>query len=265
MEIMGILNITTDSFSDGGAYINLKPAIAHAQKMIAQGAKIIDVGGQSSRPNSIALSVEEELSRILPVITALSGLNCQISVDTYQPEVASAAINAGAHIINDISGTNTAKVVAGRDVKLVVMHNRINQEGTPHARTSVMPYVDLIKDIIIELQQSIQKCLDAGVEAQQIIVDPGIGFAKTYADNISILNKLKYIRTTIGYPMLLATSRKRFLSTLINVTDPQQCDVATTATTLQAYLAGCDYVRVHDVKSTNEVLTVFEAIHPRHD
>lgn len=265
MEIMGILNITTDSFSDGGAYIDLNKALEHAQKMIANGAKIIDIGGQSSRPNSTALSAKEELSRVLPVINALSDLNCLISVDTYQPEVASAAIRAGAHIINDISGINTAKVVAGHDVKLIVMHNRINQNGTPHASTSVAPYSDLVEDVIIELQTSIQKCLDAGVTPHQLIIDPGIGFAKTYADNIVILNKLKYIREKVGYPMLLAASRKKFLSTLINEVNPQQCDVATLATTLQAYLAGCDYVRVHDVKSTNEVITVFKAIHSKQD
>lgn len=271
MQIMGILNITPDSFSDGSKE-RLNPifALEHAQQLIKDGADIIDVGGESTRPNAPAVSIDTELERVIPIIEQLSSykkehkLNFSISIDSYKPEVAQAAIIAGADIINDVSGINCAVIAAKYNTPLIIMHNRIEQGQTPHARKEITAYTDIINDVIQELQNSIQICCKLGVDKQQIILDPGIGFAKTYANNIMLMQNLNKLRAQLNFPLLLGASRKRFLSTLIDDStnyDDNNADNATVASSIYALLSGCDYIRVHNVKANFQALNVFSQLY----
>ncbi|MGL4971893.1 MAG: dihydropteroate synthase [Culicoidibacterales bacterium] len=264
MQIMGILNVTPDSFSDGGAYFECEMAIAQAQKLLAAGATIIDVGGETTRPGATPVSTAEELQRVIPVIEALTQLECEISIDTYKAEVAQAAILAGATYINDVSGAlydPLMKVVAAKTgVPIILMHNRFQPGQTPHAQTEVEPYHDLYGEIKQRLQLSVDTCLQAGVKPEQIILDPGIGFAKTAADNEQLLQKLAQLRSELGYPFLLGGSRKRFLGPYLSEDTLQQRDVATAVLSIYAQQSGCEYVRVHDVASTTTAIQMWELL-----
>lgn len=238
--VMGILNVTPDSFSDGGSYFDLDAAIQHAKEMVEDGADIIDVGGESTRPGHERVSDEEEIARVVPIIKALTKeVHVPISIDTYKSEVAKQAIEAGAHIINDIWGAKAdlkmAEVAAAYNVPIILMHNRDNKN-----------YKNLIDDMIIDLKESIEIVKTAGVKDEDIILDPGVGFAKTYEDNIETIRHLDRF-SELGYPVLLGTSRKTFIGQIFDL-PPQERDEATGATTCLGIQKGCDIVRVHNVK-----------------
>ncbi|MFV9511707.1 dihydropteroate synthase [Tepidibacillus sp. LV47] len=250
--VMGILNVTPDSFSDGGKYNDLDRAIIHAKQMIEDGADIIDVGGESTRPGHQEVSLEEELKRVIPIIERLAKeISVPISVDTYKAEVAKKAIEAGAHIINDVWGfkkdKEMAKVAAELEVPVILMHNRFD-----------MNYQSLMDDIIKDLRESIQLALKAGVKEENIILDPGIGFAKTYEQNLVVMNRLDEI-VSLGYPVLLGTSRKSMIGLTLNL--PVDDRVEGTAATVALGIAkGCKIVRVHDVKEMKRIAKMMDAM-----
>ncbi|RFB10929.1 dihydropteroate synthase [Bacillus sp. HNG] len=250
--IMGILNITPDSFSDGGSYTDLEAAIAHAKKMVTEGADMIDVGGESTRPGYERLADEEEIARVVPVIKELvKEVHVPISIDTYKSEVAKQAVEAGAHIINDIWGAKAdpkmAEVAAAYNVPIILMHNRDNKN-----------YTNLIDDMISDLKESIQIVKAAGVKDENIILDPGVGFAKTFEDNIETIRQLDRF-SELGYPVLLGTSRKSFIGHIFDM-PPQERDEATGATTCLGIQKGCDIVRVHNVKMNARLAKMMDVL-----
>lgn len=250
--IMGILNITPDSFSDGGCYIDIENAVAHARNMIEQGADIIDIGGESTRPGSSPVTAEDEIERVIPVIKRLSSeLDVPISIDTYKAEVAKQAIEAGATIINDVWGAkadpNMAKIAADYDVPIILMHNRDNQN-----------YDQLIPDMIADLMESVTIAKKAGVKDENIILDPGIGFAKTMADNLVVMRNLDAFGQ-LGYPLLLATSRKRFIGHVLDLPPTERME-GTGATVCLGIQKGCHIVRVHDVLEIARMAKMMDAM-----
>lgn len=251
--IMGILNVTPDSFSDGGSYTTIEKAVQQAKRMEREGADIIDVGGESTRPDHEPVPVEEEIRRVIPVINKLKEeIEVPLSIDTYKAETAAAAIEAGAEIINDIWGAkkdpNMASVAARYDVPVILMHNRDN-----------MNYDDLIEDMVSDLQESIAIAKKAGVKDEQIVIDPGIGFAKSIEDNYTVMANLERFREKLPYPLLLAASRKRFITKVLDV-PPQERDNATGATTCLGIVKGANIVRVHDVKRNVELAKMMDAM-----
>lgn len=250
--IMGILNVTPDSFSDGGKFNHLDQAIAHAKEMVEQGADIIDIGGESTRPGHKQVSVEEELNRVLPIIRKVSEeVERPISIDTYKSEVAREAIEAGAHIINDIWGAKAdpkmAEVAANYQVPIILMHNRDN-----------LNYRNLIADMIDDLMESVAIAKAAGVKDEQIILDPGLGFAKTYEHNLEVMKNLEQF-TALGYPVLLATSRKTFIGQALDL-PPHERVEGTGATTCLGIAKGCGIIRVHDVLENTRMAKMMDAI-----
>lgn len=250
--IMGILNVTPDSFSDGGNFNNEKSATMHAQEMVKQGAHIIDIGGESTRPNAPIVTQEEELGRVLPMIKAVSqSVHAPISIDTYKSEVAKQAIEAGAHIINDIWGAKAdpkmAEVAAHYDVPIILMHNRENRN-----------YRSLIADMIADLYESVKIAKAAGVRDENIILDPGIGFAKTPEQNLEVMRELERF-TVLGYPLLLATSRKSFIGHVLDLPVNERVE-GTGATVCLGISKGCDIVRVHDVLETVRMAKMMDAM-----
>ena len=250
--IMGILNVTPDSFSDGGKFDNIDKAIEHAQQLIADGADIIDIGGESTRPNCAELSEEEEIKRVVPVIELLSKkFDIPISIDTYKSKVAEIAIKSGANLINDVWGfkrdRNMAKVAAKYNVPCCLMHNRENTV-----------YNNLMEDIVSDLKESIEIAIEAGVKSENIILDPGIGFAKNYEENLRTMNELKKI-TAMGYSVLLGTSRKSMIGNALNLPVDQRVE-GTVATTVIGIMKGCDFVRVHDVFENKRAAMMTDAI-----
>jgi len=250
--IMGILNITPDSFSDGGQYIQLDDAVTRARQMVAEGADILDIGGESTRPGHEPVSKEEELHRVIPVIEAVSReVDIPISIDTYKAEVADQALKAGAHIINDVWGFKAdpemAEVAARHDCPVILMHNRKSES-----------YGDFLADVNMDLQESIHIAKGAGVADSQIILDPGIGFAKSHNQNLYLMNHLSSI-ATLGYPILLGTSRKRVIRNTLNL--PADDVVEGTAATVALGIAqGVSIMRVHDVKSMKRIAVMSDAI-----
>lgn len=239
--VMGILNVTPDSFSDGGKYNNVEAAVTQAKKMVAEGAKIIDVGGESTRPGYERISDEDEIARIVPVIRALAQeVKVIISVDTYKASVARAAIEAGAHIINDIWGAKAepeiAQVAADLHVPIILMHNRENMDYG----------VDFWTTAKADLEKSIAIAQRAGVPDHHIILDPGIGFAKNTAQNIAMMQHLSDL-VAMGYPVLLATSRKSMIGNVLNLPVEERLE-GTSATVVYGIEKGCHMIRVHDVK-----------------
>lgn len=239
--VMGILNVTPDSFSDGGKYNNVEAAVAQAKKMVAEGAKIIDVGGESTRPGYERISDEDEIARIVPVIQALAKeVKAVISVDTYKASVARAAIEAGAHMINDIWGAKAepeiAQVAADLHVPIILMHNRENMDYG----------VDFWATAKMDLEKSIAIAQQAGVPEHHIILDPGIGFAKNTGQNIVMMQHLKDL-VAMGYPVLLATSRKSMIGNVLKLPVEERLE-GTSATVVYGIEKGCHMIRVHDVK-----------------
>lgn len=264
--IMGVLNVTPDSFSDGGQFNTVESALHRAHEMVNSGADILDIGGQSTRPQSEAISIDAELQRVIPVIEAIRNgglgyapLSVPISIDTTQSVVANAAVNAGADIVNDISGatydSNMLPTVATLGVPIILMHIR----GTPKTMQQLTDYQDLVGEICDFLQQRAEAAIAHGISRSQIAIDPGIGFAKTYSQNLDLLRQANQFRA-LGYPVLIGPSRKSFIGHLLNQPDPQQ-RVWGTAAACCAAIAGCaDLLRVHDVKEIQQVCLVADAI-----
>ena len=263
-RIMGILNVTPDSFSDGGTFLSAERAVEYGLQMEAEGADILDVGGESTRPGSAAVPVHVELKRVLPVIKALSRkIKIPLSIDTKKARVAREAVEAGAEIINDISALNGDRKMAGTAAEtgaaLVLMHMRGNPENMQKGN---LAYDDLLGDITDYLSASIGKAIRAGVSKDAMVIDPGIGFGKTVADNYRIIRRLADLRT-LGMPILVGPSRKSFIG---NVTgdEPRQRLEGTAATVSAAIMNGCHIVRVHDVAAMKKVAAVTDAMtHPR--
>ncbi|MRG88197.1 dihydropteroate synthase [Salinibacillus xinjiangensis] len=250
--IMGILNVTPDSFSDGGKFNEENRAIEHALKMKEDGADIIDIGGESTRPGHEPVSNEEEINRVVPAIKAIkSKMDIPISVDTYKAEVAEQAVLAGADMINDIWGAKRepeiAKVAAKYDVPIILMQNRDDME-----------YTDLMDDMKKDLEESIDIALQAGVKDEHIILDPGIGFAKTMKDNLIAMRRLNELQQ-LGYPILLGTSRKRFIDSVLHLPVDDRVE-GTGATVCLGIERGVDIVRVHDVKEIARMAKMMDAM-----
>lgn len=251
--IMGILNVTPDSFSDGGLWNDPNRAVEHALRMAEEGADIIDIGGESTRPGHQPVSLEEELARVLPVIQSIhrAAPHLILSIDTYKAEVARQAIAAGAHIINDIWGCKAdpemAAVAAAANCPIILMHNREDRN-----------YSDLSADMTADLKESIDLALAAGVKPDHILLDPGIGFAKDYNENLQAMMLLDEL-TELGYPLLLATSRKKFIRTVLDL--PSDDVVEGTAATVAFGIAqGCQIVRVHDVSLIQRTVKMCDAM-----
>jgi len=257
---MGVLNVTPDSFSDGGDFYAPATALAQAQRMVEAGADIIDIGGQSTRPGAEQVSVEAELDRVLPVVEAVrSALNVPISVDTTRASVAQRAVEAGADIVNDISGgtfdPEMLPVVAQLGVPIVLMHMR----GTPQTMQQLTSYQDLIGEIYEFLDKQIAIAIQAGIQRSHLMIDPGIGFAKTGEQNLEILRQLPAFRL-LSVPILVGVSRKSFIGRLIDQPDPKQRVWGTAAACCAAVAGSADILRVHDVAQMHDVCRVADAI-----
>ncbi len=252
--LMGVLNVTPDSFSDGGRFIDPGTAIAHAREMTADGADIIDVGGESTRPGSTALSADEELERIIPVLRALAGSAvAPLSVDTYKSAVARAALEAGATIVNDVWGfqrdPDMARVAADFGAGVVLMHNRETVDGA----------IDIVADVTSFLGRSLDLALAAGITEDRIVLDPGVGFGKTPEQSAEVITRLGEIKA-LGFPVLLGASRKRFIGRLLGIENPQDRLYGTLGAHLAGVQAGADIIRAHDIKPHRQALDVFDAI-----
>jgi dihydropteroate synthase len=251
--VMGILNITPDSFSDGGRYFDINTAIAQAERLIEEGADILDIGAESTRPNHQVVSADEEWRRLEPVLKELvSRISVPISVDTYKSEVAEKALEAGVHIINDIWGlqydSRMASVVGKYKAPVIVMHN---QQGTS--------YHHLMGDILTFLKKSIALAMEQGLSGDQIILDPGIGFGKTVEQNLEVMSRLDEFRV-LGYPILLGTSRKSMIGATLNLPVDQRLE-ATIATSVVGVASGVDIIRVHDVQANRRAIQMADVIY----
>lgn len=257
--VMGILNVTPDSFYDGERYNTLENAIDHALKMVEEGADIIDVGGESTRPGAHPVSEAEEIKRVIPVIKLLSKqIRKPISIDTYKAKIAEKAIDAGASIINDIGGLfmdkKMAKIAAEAKVPVIIMHKK----GTPRTMQKYPLRKNVLPEIMSSLRKSISVAMDAGIQENRIIVDPGIGFGKTVQHNLEILRRLGELGS-MGFPILIGTSRKRFIGTILKLS-VQESLYGTLATLAIAVTNGAHIVRVHDVREAVQIVTMCDAI-----
>ena len=257
-HVMGILNVTPDSFSDGGLHNGKDEAVARALQMIAEGATVIDVGGESTRPGASAVAVEEEIARVVPVVKELARHNVVISIDTSEPEVIKAAVQAGAHIWNDVRALTrpyALETAASLDIPVIIMHMR----GEPTTMNNLDQYSDVTFDVISELKQRVNDALNAGVKSENIMIDPGFGFAKNAQQNLKLLNEF-YKLKEMGYPILSALSRKRFIGEAVGESDAQKRVVGSVAANLISVQQGASMVRVHDVKATCDALKVWQAM-----
>lgn len=250
--VMGILNVTPDSFSDGGKWNQPDSALSHVEEMIRHGAAIIDVGGESTRPGYLQISDEEEIERILPVIASIKKhFDIPVSVDTYKSRVAKAAIAEGADMVNDIWGlkydAKMAEVIAETKVACCLMHNRTDME-----------YKDFMQDMIKDLKETIKIAQDAGIKEDKIILDPGVGFAKTYEQNLTAIHQVEKLKE-LGYPILLGTSRKSVIGLTLDLEKGER-EEGTMVTTVFGVQKGCAFVRVHDVKANERAIRMTRAI-----
>ncbi|MFE1317133.1 dihydropteroate synthase [Kitasatospora phosalacinea] len=262
--VMGVVNVTPDSFSDGGMWLDPAKAVAHGLDLVARGADLVDVGGESTRPGAVRVTEAEELRRVVPVVTELARAGVVVSVDTMRAAVAAAAVAAGARVVNDVSGgladPAMAEVVAATGAPFVVMHWR----GQSADMDSLAVYDDVVADVVRELSARVEELLAAGVKEEQLILDPGLGFAKTGAHNWALLGRLDAL-TALGRPVLVAASRKRFLGTLLanpetgELRPARQRDDATAAVSVLSARAGAWAVRVHDVSGTADAVRVVAA------
>lgn len=262
--LMGILNVTPDSFSDGGDFYTLDRALAEVGRQVAAGADIIDVGGQSTRPGSTPISLDEELDRVIPIVQEIRGqleacATVPISIDTTRAAVAREAIAAGADLVNDISGgtfdADMLPVIANSGVPIILMHLR----GTPQTMQQLTDYDDLIGEIYRVLESRIKTALEVGIERSRLIIDPGIGFAKTWDGNLEILRKTASFKS-LGVPLLMGPSRKSFIGHLLDRSEPKQRVWGTAAACVAAIAGGVDILRVHDVAQMYDVCRVADAI-----
>jgi len=257
--IMGILNVTTDSFSDGGLFFDRGIAINHALEMEAAGADIIDIGGESTRPGAEPVLLEDELNRVIPVIEAIrSASDVCVSIDTYKADVAEKAIKAGANIVNDISGlqfdASMADVVKNNNVPVVIMHIK----GTPREMQKDPHYDDLMQEVVAYFQERVEFCHQHGIKKENIILDPGIGFGKRSQDNFELLRELKQI-ADLGYPVLSGPSRKSFIGLTLDLPVEERVE-GTAAAVTASILNGAKIVRVHDVQEMKRVVTIADNI-----
>ena len=255
--IMGILNVTPDSFSDGGRFDKMDAALLHAEKMIKEGADILDVGGESARPGHVQITDEEEIARVVPVIEKLKKeFDVPISIDTYKSAVAEVAVCAGADLVNDIWGLKydekMADVIAKHDVACCLMHNREKAE-----------YQDFLKDFMDDMKECVRLAKEAGIEDDKIILDPGVGFGKTYEMNLEIIDKMEVLNE-LGYPVLLGTSRKSVIGLTLDLPVTQR-EEGTMVTTVYGVQKGCAFVRVHDVEKNKRAIQMTKAIMRGHE
>ena len=255
--IMGILNVTPDSFSDGGRYDTMDAALKHAEEMILDGADILDVGGESTRPGHVQITEEEEITRVVPVIKKLKEkFDVPVSIDTYNSRVARAALDAGADLVNDIWGLkydeDMAGVIAEYDVACCLMHNREKAE-----------YTHFLSEVLLDLEESVRLAKEAGISYEHIMLDPGIGFGKTYEMNLEMLKHLSSLQS-LGYPVLLGTSRKSVIGLTLDLPADQR-EEGTLVTTVMGIMGGCSFVRVHDVKANYRAIKMTEAILREHE
>jgi dihydropteroate synthase len=259
--VMGILNVTPDSFADGGEHFVFEDAMKHGRLLIEDGADIIDVGGESTRPGAERVSLEDELDRVIPVITELRELGAIVSVDTMRSEVAQAAIGAGATIVNDVSGGLAdplmAKVIAGSpQIQYIAMHWR----GHSKEMQSLAHYDDVVREVKEELDERISELLKAGIAPEQLIIDPGIGFSKDAEQNWTLLRSVERLQL-LGYPVLIGASRKRFLGELIGADQPKDRDHASLAITADLARREVWGVRTHSVKPHRDAIEVIEELY----
>ncbi|MGF2637108.1 dihydropteroate synthase [Acinetobacter johnsonii] len=257
-HVMGILNVTPDSFSDGGKHNGKVQAIAHAKQMIADGATVIDVGGESTRPGASVVEVEEEIRRVVPVVEALAELDVVISIDTSQPEVIQAAVAAGAHIWNDVRALtrpNALETAAELNIPVIIMHMR----GEPTTMNGLDQYDNVTLDVMDELSQRVADALKAGVKAENIMIDPGFGFAKNAKQNLKLLKEFHQLNQ-LGYPILSALSRKRFIGEALGGADAGQRAVGSVVGHLLSIQQGACMVRAHDVKAMSDAIKVWQAM-----
>ncbi len=250
--IMGILNVTPDSFSDGGKFNEVEAAVIQAKKLVEDGADIIDIGGESTRPGADYVTEEDEINRVVPIIKAIKKeLDVIISIDTYKSKTAEAAILAGADIINDVWGAKydgtMGSIASKYDVPIILMHNRNNED-----------YTNFLEEVISDITESINMVLEAGVKRERIILDPGIGFAKSHEQNLLLMNNLEILKT-LGYPVLLGASRKRIVGLTLNLPVDERVE-GTIATTVIGITKGCEFIRVHDVLENKRAAVMTDTI-----
>ena len=250
--VMGILNVTPDSFSDGGKFNRMDDALFHVEEMLKEGMDILDVGGESTRPGYTLLPEGEEIARVVPIIEAVKArFDVPISLDTYKSKVAEEGIRAGADLINDIWGLKydekMAELIAAEGVPCVLMHNRSNTN-----------YQDFLKDVVTDLNETIHLAKKAGIGKEKIILDPGVGFGKTYEHNLQIIHHLEVLHS-LGYPLLLGTSRKSVIGLTLDLPSSERVE-GTIVTTVMGVLKGCAFVRVHDIKENVRTIKMTEAI-----
>ena len=257
--IMGVLNLTPDSFSDGGLFTTKEKALDHCLKMINEGADLIDVGGESTRPGSDPLSINEELDRTIPIIEKIRSItDCVISIDSYKSEVVEAALNVGANIVNDISGLtfdhNMAELISQENVPIIMMH--IN--GKPKLMQENPQYDNLIKDILHFFSRQLKLAQSAGIDSSKIILDPGLGFGKKVEHNFELIRKLPQI-CAMGFPVLVGPSRKSFIGEALNLPINDRIE-GTMASITASVINGARIVRVHDIQKTRRTVTITEKI-----
>jgi len=257
-HVMGILNVTPDSFSDGGKHNTKDQAIAYALQMMADGASIIDVGGESTRPGASVVEVDEEIRRVVPAVKELAKHDVIISIDTSQPEVIKAAVQAGAHIWNDVRALTRPHALATAaelNIPVIIMHMR----GEPTTMNNLDQYDDVTSEVIAELQQRVTDALNAGIQPENIMIDPGFGFAKNAQQNLKLLNEF-YKLNDMGYPILSALSRKRFIGEALGGAEAGQRAVGSVAAHLMSIQQGACMVRAHDVKAMSDAIKVWNAM-----
>ncbi|MFT5221865.1 MAG: dihydropteroate synthase [Glaciecola sp.] len=257
--VMGIVNVTPDSFSDGGRYATADTAIAHGRQLLAEGADVLDIGGESTRPGAAPVSLVDELARVLPVVRTLAAQGACVSIDTTKAQVAREAVEAGAEIVNDVSaGRNDAemlKVVAALGVPYVAMH----AQGTPQDMQDDPQYDDVVAEVYEHLHADLARCVAAGIDAKRVILDPGFGFGKTVEHNLQLLRHLSDF-SSLGCPLLVGLSRKSFLGAIAGVVEPSERVSASLAAAVMAIDTGVAILRVHDVEATVEVLRVVSSV-----
>jgi dihydropteroate synthase len=258
-KIMGVINVTPDSFSDGGKFLETDNAVAQALELIKQGADIIDIGGESTRPGADVVNADEEIERVVPVIEQLRNLNSEIiiSIDTSKSKVMQAAIQAGANFINDVNALQQegcVEVAAKSGLSVCLMH----KQGKPKTMQNQPQYFDVLNEVIDFFRTRIESCISAGINSKNILLDPGIGFGKTLEHNLTLLKNIKQLKS-LGYPVLIGVSRKSLIGEILEAEVDDRL-YGSLAIAQYAYMQGADYLRVHDVKATSDVLRVTQKL-----
>ncbi|WP_374707545.1 dihydropteroate synthase [uncultured Deefgea sp.] len=256
--VMGIVNVTPDSFADGGQYDTLVHAVAHAERLLKDGADILDIGGESTRPGAVLVSVEDEIRRVIPVLQALSSLNVPLSIDTRKPEVMRAAIDAGVDLVNDISaleGDGAMDILAASQVGVCLMH----KQGEPQTMQNAPVYEDVVAEVGLYLQQRIALAVQAGIAAERIVFDPGFGFGKSLAHNVALFQSLDVLCAQLSLPLLVGVSRKKMLGEITGYAVSGRVQASVVAALL-AVQKGAAIVRVHDVRETVDALKLWKAL-----